>query len=406
MHCWTIIAAGGQGARLATNDAAAADGLSRPKQFLPVAGSPLYWRSALPFARIPRIRGLVFVFPSAHLDDARKELENLLRRDAPGLDWRAVAGGESRQDSVANGIAALPKACDTVLIHDAARPFVGPVLINRILDALALGHAGVIPGIALADTVKQIGHANMVAATPPRQALRAVQTPQGFALPTLRRAHKLAALHGFAATDDAALLERYGHPVLVVDGDEMNRKITTPADLALLRNDAALDKPMNTLSPVVGFGYDVHRYGGSRPFVLGGVRIPTDITVSAHSDGDVLLHALADALLGCLGRGDIGGLFPDSATEFDGISSAVLLAEVMRLAVRQSLTLTHADLTVVAQAPKIAPFREQIAKNIASLLQLPLASVNVKATTEEHLGFTGEKLGIKAYAVVTGLKGP
>ncbi len=400
MQCWVIIAAGGQGLRLGEQTG------GKPKQFLPLAGDPLYWRSALPFTHIPRIRGMVFVFPPALLTEAGAELEELVRRDAPGLPWRIAPGGASRQDSVANGIAALPKECDHVLVHDAARPFTPPALINRVLDGLAGGHAGVIPGTMLTDTVKEVDNAGIVTATPPRETLRAVQTPQGFALSPLRLAHARAREENFAVTDDAALLERYGHPVLVVEGDEANRKITTPADLALLRENAPQENAMSSLLPVTGFGYDVHRYGGNRPFVLGGVAVPTDITVSAHSDGDVLLHALMDALLGCLGMGDLGELFPDSSAEYDGISSGVLLAEVMRLVHKQGLVVTHADLTVVAQVPKIAPLRWQIAKNIASLLQLPLSSVNVKATTEERLGFTGEKLGIKAYALVTGLKRP
>ncbi len=397
MQCWVIIAAGGRGQRLAAYSS------GRPKQFLSFGGEPLYWRSALPFARIARVRGVVFVFPPDFLDAARKDVARLALRDTPGLAWKIASGGATRQDSVRKGLTAVPQEADAVLIHDAARPFVDPALINRVLDALAAGHSGVVPGMAVTDTIKEIDADNRVAATPARDRLRAVQTPQGFDPAALRRAHDHAARLGLGATDDAALLELLGQAVLVVDGDETNRKITTPADLALLQS-AGPEGSMNAPLPVTGFGYDVHRYGGDRPFMLGGVPIPCEFAVSAHSDGDVLLHALMDALLGCAGRGDIGTLFPDSAPEFDGISSGILLAEVLRLTAQCGLTLTHADLTVVAQVPKVAPYREQIAKNIASLLQLPIASVNVKATTEERLGFTGEKLGIKAYAVVTGLK--
>ncbi len=392
MHCWAVIAAGGQGLRCA------APGQSAPKQFAPWQGVPLYWHSVRVFARVARLRGIVLVFPAAFLQATHEELLCLAREEGISLPLHVAAGGAARQESVSNGLAALPAVCDTVLVHDAARPFVTPALINRVLDALADGHPGVIPGIPVTDTVKEVDAALQVRTTPDRSTLRAVQTPQGFALPVLRACH--AAASGKSATDDASLLERHGHPVLLVEGDPANRKITTPEDLAALAVKTSPEQNMFRI-PRVGFGYDVHRYGGSRPLKLGGVPIPTDVTVSAHSDGDVLLHALADAILGCLGAGDIGQHFPDSDAAYDNASSGMLLAEVLRKAVQSNLTLHHADCTVVAQTPKIAPYRERIAKSIASLLHLPPESVNVKATTEERLGFTGEKLGIKAYAVVT-----
>ena len=383
---------------------------SRPKQFTAMRGLPLYWHATLPFTRTARVRGLVFVFPEAFQTQAREEITALMAQDAPGLPWLCVTGGKTRQESVACGLAALPKDCDTVLVHDAARPFVTPLLINRVLDALAQGHSGVVPGLPLADTIKEVDAHNLVNATPDRERLRAVQTPQGFSLHHLRACHRLAQEQGITATDDAALLERYAdpgqssHAVLVVEGDPANRKITTPDDMALL-HEGPVPGASSAMQyyPCVGFGYDVHRYGGSRPFVLGGVSIPTDITVEAHSDGDVLLHALADALLGAIGAGDIGLVFPDTDPAFDNANSGMLLAEVRRMAQKAGLRLTHADMTVVAQIPKVGPHRDQIAKNVAALLGLPVQRVNVKATTEEKLGFTGTKQGIKAYAVVTGM---
>jgi 2-C-methyl-D-erythritol 2,4-cyclodiphosphate synthase len=195
------------------------------------------------------------------------------------------------------------------------------------------------------------------------------------------------------ATDDAALAEGLC-PVAVVPGEEGNVKITTPADLDLLRAETRL-------WPCVGYGYDVHRYGEGRPMVLGGVPIPGAPQVVAHSDGDVLLHALADAVLGCFGGGDIGLHFPDTDPRWSGANSAVLLQETLAMAQAAGLSLEQADLTIVAQIPKIAPHREAIAANVAHLLGLERSRVNVKATTEEGLGFTGEKKGIKAVAVVT-----
>ncbi len=392
MHCWAIIAAAGSGSRLR------AAGLDRPKQFLELDGAPLYWHSARTFARVAGVAGIVFVFPPPAKDRAEEETAHLAARENFPLPCRFAAGGETRQDSVRNALAVLPAECTHVLVHDAARPFMTARLAAAVLDGLQAGHAAVIPGVPLVDTIKQVDDAGLVHGTVDRENLRAVQTPQGFSRSELLRAHARALADTLAVTDDAALLEQYGMPVFMVMGEAGNRKITTPADLALLEQHHG-----NTARemPRTGFGYDVHAYGGNRPLILGGVPVPSDFTVAAHSDGDALLHALIDAILGCLGRGDIGTLFPDSDPQYTGIESGILLSEVLRLAFQDGLRITHADLTIVAQAPKIAPYRERIAANVARLLALPASSVNVKATTEEKLGFTGAKKGIKVYAVVT-----
>ena len=223
------------------------------------------------------------------------------------MPWRTAAGGPRRQDSVRLGLAALPAACGTVLVHDGARPFLTPALVTRVADALtdsptippADGAAlpfGVVPGLPVTDTIKEVDAGNRVRRTPARADLRAAQTPQAFRTAALAEAHRRAEAEGWEVTDDASLMERCGHPVAVVEGDPANRKITLPEDLALL---ADRDAPR----PCSGWGYDVHRYGGSRPLVLGGVSIPGEWTVSAHSDGDVLLHALMDAVFGLPGRG-------------------------------------------------------------------------------------------------------
>ena len=391
MHCWAIIAAAGSGSRLREA------GLDRPKQFLELDGAPLYWHSARTFSNVAGIAGIVFVFPPDMKDAAAEKTVRLAEQEAFPLPCSFASGGETRQDSVRNALAALPPESTHVLVHDAARPFMTARLAATVLDGLRDGHVAVIPGVPVVDTVKRVDAAGMVRGTVDRESLRAVQTPQGFARVALTSAHAKALAENMAVTDDAALLEACGIAVFVAEGDAANKKITTPADLELLH------KEENTMicQPRTGFGYDVHAYGGSRALVLGGVPIPSDITVAAHSDGDVLLHALIDAILGCLARGDIGTLFPDSDPRLEGIESGVLLSEVLRLAFRDGLEITHADMTIVAQVPKIAPHREQIAANVARLLALPASGVNVKATTEEKLGFTGEKKGIKAYAVVT-----
>jgi 2-C-methyl-D-erythritol 4-phosphate cytidylyltransferase/2-C-methyl-D-erythritol 2,4-cyclodiphosphate synthase len=191
------------------------------------------------------------------------------------------------------------------------------------------------------------------------------------------------------------MIERAGYDVRIVPGETANLKITTPEDLRVLATPAPL--PI----PCTGFGYDVHAYGGNRPMVLGGMPIAGAPFVKAHSDGDVLLHALCDAILGCLGLGDIGEHFPDSDDRFENISSGILLSEIMDKARSQKLTITHVDLTVIAQTPRLAPHKAAIRGNVARLLELSDHQVNVKATTEEHMGFTGRKEGIKAVAVVT-----
>ncbi len=389
-ECWAIALAAGRGERLS----AAANGTA--KQFLRWRGAPLWWASATALAASPRVRGLIVAFPPADLADAGRDMAE---RDQGrlGVPWKAVAGGARRQDSVRLALEALPPSCRTVLIHDCARPFASTALATRLADELAGSPdiAGVIPALPVTDTIKEVTDGRIVA-TPDRARLWAAQTPQAFWLAPLAEAHARAQAEGWDVTDDAALLERCGLPVRVLEGEPGNVKITRPEDLALLHTAAA--------EPCSGWGYDVHRCDGDRPLVLGGVPIPCDVRVAAHSDGDVLLHALMDAILGCMGGGDIGRLFPDSDPRFDGISSALLLDDVAERAARAGLRLTSVDLTLVAQKPRLAPHAAAIRRNVARLLGLEEWRVNIKATTEEGLGFTGEGRGMKAVALVAGLR--
>lgn len=340
------------------------------------------------------VAGIVFVFPSSEIDEASELLADLQKHDDLGLPWVTACGGALRQDSVRLGLAALPVRPASVLVHDAARPFLSPALVRSVCHELAQGAAGVIPAISVTDTIKTVANGR-VTATLPRDGLAAVQTPQGFQLQTLLDAHAHALEAGLAVTDDASLLEALGFEVRVIQGEATNVKITRPEDLDLLRDEAPLP------SIRTGMGYDVHRYGQGRPMRLGGVTIPNAPEVLAHSDGDVLLHALSDALLGCACLGDIGQHFSDKDARFEGISSAILLHQVLDMVREAGCTPCHVDMTIVAQVPKLAPYREEIRKNVARLMGLPASSVNLKATTEEHLGFTGRSEGIKAYAVVT-----
>lgn len=399
MTCWTILLAAGTGSRMAPAR------LPVRKQFHEHQGVPLFWHSARTFSRVAGVAGIVFVLPPDGFDEALRGIEALLSVEPLGLDWTAVPGGERRQDSVRCGVAALPQDCGHVLIHDAARPFVPPYVVAGVLNALKAGHRAVIPAVPVADTIKVVEH-GQVADTPPRDRLVAVQTPQGLDRVVLEKGLAKVAAEGVTVTDDAALAEALGVPVVVTPGSPANLKITTPEDLAMLS-----PKSPPPRLPRVGFGYDVHRYlppdspedEPGRPMILGGAPIPGAPRVIAHSDGDVLLHALADALLGCLGQGDIGLHFPDTDPAFSGIESSVLVSEVLARFAPAELTLHHVDLTIVAQIPRIAPHRDHIRRNVAGLLGLSPEQVNVKASTEEHLGFTGAKLGIKCYAVATAL---
>ena len=396
MSLWTVLLAAGCGTRLAE----AAGGVK--KQFLSCAGRPLYWQSLAAFAKSPAVAGVVVVFPPTDLDAAARELAGLVERCHPGIPVLTTAGGARRQDSVQNGLAALPREASLVLVHDAARPFVDAGLIGRVADALAAGHKAVIPVLPVTYTIKEVA-GDTVVATLPRDALAAVQTPQGFDTALLLAAFAQAG-PDVTVTDDASLVEHLGQPVFTVAGTPENMKITHPQDLTRL--SAAVSQPR----PVTGYGYDVHRYADparpgkqpARQMKLGGFPILGAPEVLAHSDGDVLLHALVDAVLGCVCGGDIGRLFPDSNPDFDNMASGVFLSEALLLAKARGLTITHVDLTIIAQIPKISPHAEAIRVNVAALLALDKSHVNLKATTEEGLGFTGEKKGIKAVALVTG----
>ncbi|MBT8763721.1 2-C-methyl-D-erythritol 4-phosphate cytidylyltransferase [Desulfohalobiaceae bacterium Ax17] len=388
---WVILLAAGQSSRLQKQ------GIAQKKQFLSWKGYPLFWHSALKFAKIPEIKGIICTFPPEDVSYAQNLTKELKKKKPLGIPFYPVPGGELRQDSVYNGLKNLPQECDYVLVHDAARPFFSAKLVVNLIEAFTQDLGGVIPGLACKDTIKKVSQ-NLVLKTLARKQLMAVQTPQFFPKDTLIKAHEKAQEENFTATDDASMVENLGLSIRVIPGEEKNIKITTKEDLNMLTENTP------TPVPCVGFGYDVHRYGGPRPMILAGVPIPGGPTVFAHSDGDVLYHALTDAILGCLGAGDIGEHFPDSDPQHEGQSSSVFLTEALHMAQKQNLRLMHIDLTIVAQVPKLAPYKKQIKKNIAGLTGLRSDQINVKATTEEGLGFTGSKKGIKAIAVVTAIK--
>lgn len=359
---------------------------------------------------------------------------------------RLVQGGETRADSVRNGVAAT--GAQYVAIHDAARPFVSQAVISDALSAAYVVGAAA-PAVPVKDTVKVVNDDGTVRGTPARDTLYAVQTPQCFYAPLYRQV--VAAVETQEVTDDCSLFELAGLTVKMTKGDYKNVKITTPEDLPQAGEDAPREHAQNvgTVQPPVqkvsntqpeqapapaqvrapqtapqaaqahkepakqpapaqtpqvpslriGHGYDVHRLVENRPLILGGVTIPYEKGLLGHSDADVLTHAVMDAILGAAALGDIGHLFPDNDPAYDGADSIVLLREVGKVLKECGYTVQNLDATVLAQAPKLAPHIVAMRTNIARALNLPVQAVSVKATTEEGLGFTGTKQGIAAHSV-------
>lgn len=307
----------------------------------------------------------------------------------PDLDAdRIVAGGATRAASVRNGLNAVPAEASVVVVHDAVRPLASRALFARVIDAVRLGAAGAVPVVALADTLKQVDDDGAVLRTIDREGVVAVQTPQAFESEWLRRAHAA----GGEATDDAALVEAAGGRVVTVEGEPANVKVTTAQDLDRLRRDGGGPPALR-----VGHGFDVHRWADEpRPLVLGGVTLSSDRGLAGHSDADVVCHALADAILGAAGLGDLGAHFPDDDPRWAGARSTDLLCQTVELAGAASWVAVSADLTVVAEAPRLAPFVAEMTATLSGIIGAP---VSIKATTSEGLGALGRGEGIAAWAV-------
>ncbi|WP_075222910.1 bifunctional 2-C-methyl-D-erythritol 4-phosphate cytidylyltransferase/2-C-methyl-D-erythritol 2,4-cyclodiphosphate synthase [Acuticoccus yangtzensis] len=379
-----IIVAAGRGTRL---------GGPLPKQFLRLGPRTVLARSADAFLAHPAIRNVVIVIAEG---DEERVADALADRPRTVT---LVTGGDTRQASVAAGLGALAgdDAPHAVMVHDAARPFVSAALIGRVADALETADA-VIPAIPVADTLKRVD-GTRVTATVDRTGLVQAQTPQGFRLAPLAAAHS-AGVSGSGvsgATDDASLIEAMGGHVTTVDGERANAKITTADDLAEAR--AALPRV-----PAVGQGFDVHRLVPGGPIIIGGLTIDFPERLDGHSDADVALHAITDALFGALADGDIGSHFPPSDPQWKGAASDRFLAFAADRARAAGAEIAHIDLTIMCERPKIGPHREAMRERIAAIVGIPVARVAVKATTTERLGFTGRGEGIAASATATILR--
>ena len=388
MNIWVVIVAAGQGRRLKKF-------ISQKKQYLTFNNRPLFWHSTRPLTYIPSIKGVVFVFPKEDIPYLTHSIQQYALEDHFLLEYKITHGGKRRQDSVYQGLMSLPSDCTHVLIHDGARPFLSSELVNRIVYELKSGVEAVIPGILVNDTIKLVSESGV--RTLPRERLRAIQTPQGFTKDLIVFAHEYAKKNNITGTDDASLIEALGHDVKIIDGDPQNIKITNPQDLKFIME-------REQVRNCVGFGYDVHKYGIGKPLKLAGVKIPKAPEIIAHSDGDVVVHSLVDAILGCLAKGDIGDLFPDTDDRFKDLNSMIFLSEVMEIAKKEGLTIEHVDVTIICQIPKISPYKREMKKNLAHLLSITMDQINISATTEEGLGFTGEKKGIKVKTIVFGKK--
>ncbi|MDJ0624183.1 MAG: 2-C-methyl-D-erythritol 4-phosphate cytidylyltransferase [Desulfocapsaceae bacterium] len=376
-----IIPAAGSGTRM---------NASLPKQYLELGGKPILVHSVAAFHQHPEIARVIVVVPADRINSTQELLHNHQLDDKTTV----IAGGLRRQDSVKAGLDELEEQTTTVLVHDGARPLVSQELISECLAQTEL-HGAAIAAVPVKDTLKKGGENALITATVDRQGLWQAQTPQAAKLKMLREAYSKAGELDF--TDEASLLEHAGYPVKLVAGAEINIKITRPEDLALAQN---LLRQNNTNQIRIGHGYDAHRFADNRKLILGGVTITHPQGLAGHSDADVVTHALCDAILGALGKGDIGQHFPDTSAEFKDIYSIKLLERVATTMTGEGYHLGNGDITIICQTPKLASYLETMAQNLAAACRTTPEQINVKATTTEKMGFTGRKEGISCHAVV------
>jgi 2-C-methyl-D-erythritol 4-phosphate cytidylyltransferase/2-C-methyl-D-erythritol 2,4-cyclodiphosphate synthase len=375
---YALVVAAGEGSRF---------GGPVPKQYLPLGGANVLRHAISAFAEHPRITDVMVAI--------RPEDRALFDQAVAGLPvLPPTAGGAARQDSVRLGLEALAAyRPDRILIHDGARPFPDKPLVDRVIDGLDKA-AAAIPCLPLRDTIKR-GEGRTIRETIDRSALWRAQTPQGFHFEAILAAHRAAI--GRELTDDAAVAEAAGLLPLIVDGGEDNLKVTTPEDFAAAERLLAGRQG----DVRVGHGYDVHPFAPGDHLWICGIRIPHDMSLSGHSDADVGLHALTDAVLGAIGGGDIGMHFPPSDPRWRGAASDQFLSHAANLVRARGGTVAAVDVTVICERPKIAPYRAAMIERIATILGIVPDRVSVKATTTEKLGFTGRAEGIAAQAVAT-----
>ena len=373
MTVTALIVAAGSGSRM---------GGDTPKQYRPIAGKAVLAHAVDALASHPRIDAVRVVIGPGQEEMAREALDG---RDVGDL----IGGGGERSDSVRAGLDAIPDGI--VLVHDAARPFCPHDVIDRLLDALDNGD-GAVPVLGLSDTLAR-GTGQLDEMVERKDMVR-VQTPQAFHVEDLRYALTESGLR--KATDESSLLVAAGLKVVTVEGDPMLDKLTSPADW-----ERAEQLQTARLISRTGMGFDVHAFAGEGPVMLGGIEVPHDRGLAGHSDADVVLHAITDALLGAASLGDIGRHFPPSDPQWKGASSDIFLSHAAGLIRHMGGIIDFVDCTLICEAPKLSPYRDAMRSQIAEILGLSLSRVSIKATTTERLGFTGRGEGIAAQAVAT-----
>ncbi len=380
MKTIAIIAAAGSGSRMKSDTS---------KQFIELNGIPVLIRTLMAFDKACEIDGVIIVTRKQDIEPVK----DMVKRYNIKKVITIAIGGDTRQESVSNAL----KLTDSeyVLIHDGARPFVTPEQINSVALSLSENDAAAL-GKPITDTLK-IAENGYILKTQERASLYGIQTPQGFKTDIIKNAHKEAKENGLSVTDDCALCEKMGIKIKIIEGSSSNIKITTPDDLPLAMAILNLEgKDMR-----IGSGYDVHKLVENRPLIIGGVNIPYELGLLGHSDADVLLHAIMDAMLGAAALGDIGRHFPDTDNKWKGADSMKLLEAVNNLLKSNGHLVHNIDATIIAQKPKMAEFIHQMRQNVASALGISIDSINIKATTTEKLGFCGRGEGIAAEAVCT-----
>ncbi len=393
MAVGVVVPAAGRGSRF---------GSAGNKIWLEIEGRPIIAWTLSVLQNHERIDSIIVVAAPDELDRLSALAREFSKVSA------VVAGAGTRAESVGNGLAALPAQCDIVLVHDAARPIVSADLISRVVEAI-MEHGAALPGLPVTDTLKRADGEGVISETVSRDGLWAVQTPQGARTADLLDAYVKLGDHILEATDEASILEPAGYAVHIVPGDEANIKVTCPGDqerVAQILAGHSEDRNALNRYPVVrtGFGYDVHSFAEEecgRLLWLGGVHIPHTRGLAGHSDADALLHAVCDALLGAAALGDIGVLFPDTDSAHKDRASIEFVREVRRRLEAERWNIVNVDVALLAEEPKIGPFRSEIVAVIADGLSIAPTQVNIKATTSEKMGFVGRREGIACWALAT-----
>jgi 2-C-methyl-D-erythritol 4-phosphate cytidylyltransferase / 2-C-methyl-D-erythritol 2,4-cyclodiphosphate synthase len=365
-----------------------------PKILTTIADVPVIIRTLRSIRAVPGWQSIVLVVNP----EIRDSVRDLVDREPGNREITIIEGGALRQDSVWAGIEAVGNV-DIVVIHDGARPLVSPHLIESTIMAVRDGADAAIAAVLVTDTLKR--KSGKAIETIDRTDLWRSQTPQAFRMTTLRTSLAEARRRDLTLTDESMAIERTGGQVILVPGDEKNLKLTNPGDAHLMEAILHGDRKRVSTAPRTGIGYDVHRLVPGRRLMLGGLEIPFDHGLDGHSDADVLLHAIADAILGACAQGDIGRHFPPSDAAYRDISSLVLLERVNEIVAAQGFRVVNIDATIIAEAPQIGPYAEQMQKMIGAALGVEFSAVSVKATTNEGLGFAGRREGIAAMAIAT-----